>query len=324
MSKAVEPSGEFMELLSDALRAGPGSPEWHQAVLELRKQGGEAQADEYTLLWTARERLASGKDYRSVKPGPGFTRRLMDGIERLPAQGKKTRTAPVATIIAVTSLLVLVGVVAIVAYWIYGTRPATLSPTREDPAALVFVQPTLDHDFRTSLPADWRAIGSLPLVTDNGLRPGVAPAADYTGGGIVSPALPAAEPFALEIDLQGSAADGLVPQIFVTDRAEFSPDRATGPHELVWTLQEGQAQVVLPTGRVEGARQPVDARTTVRLVVTRDAALVETDGQRLWAGPHGLASDRPRYVGVRFLAKAGRKSDLAVTALRVQKPAVAR
>jgi len=49
--------------LTDALRAGPGSPEWRDAVARIRAQGGD-QADEYLLLCTAREHLASGKSYR--------------------------------------------------------------------------------------------------------------------------------------------------------------------------------------------------------------------------------------------------------------------
>src|SRR3954465_12530548 len=162
MSKTAEPSDDFMELLTDALRAGPGSPEWHQAVGELRKQGGNPAADEYKLLWTARERLASGKQYRSVKAGPGFTRKLMDGLERLPAAGRKTRSAPVATLIALASLLVIIGVIAVVAWWSYNTAPDH-SATKEDLTTLVFTQTILDTDFATSLPEGWRTIGSLPL-----------------------------------------------------------------------------------------------------------------------------------------------------------------
>src|SRR4051812_39135997 len=161
MSKLAEPSDDFMELLTDALRAGPGSPEWHQAVIELRKQGGDTAADDYKLLWTARERLASGKQdrsvkagaggspwvfggrerlasgkqYRSIKAGPGFTRRLLDGIERLPVPGTKARSAPVATIIALASVLVLLGVIAVVAYW---TWTAPSAPGPENLSTLVF------------------------------------------------------------------------------------------------------------------------------------------------------------------------------------------
>jgi hypothetical protein len=63
-------SEEFMTLLGEALRAGPASPEWHQAVGILRAHGGDS--DEYQMLCAARERLESGKEYRSLRAGPGF------------------------------------------------------------------------------------------------------------------------------------------------------------------------------------------------------------------------------------------------------------
>ena len=51
-------SDQFMTLLTDALRSGPGSPEWNQAVKALRASG--QNADEYAMLTAARESLAGG------------------------------------------------------------------------------------------------------------------------------------------------------------------------------------------------------------------------------------------------------------------------
>src|SRR5271163_3651417 len=70
----------FLQLLTDALRAGPGSPEWHQAVARV-KAGETGQDDEYALLVQARENLASGKEYRQVRAGAGFTRTMMANID---------------------------------------------------------------------------------------------------------------------------------------------------------------------------------------------------------------------------------------------------
>src|SRR4051812_48367275 len=67
MPDAVETNPLF-PLLTDALRAGPGSPEWHQAVAKLRAEG-LADSDEYKLLVTVREHLASGRDYKSIRAG---------------------------------------------------------------------------------------------------------------------------------------------------------------------------------------------------------------------------------------------------------------
>src|SRR5256885_17183726 len=76
-------SDQFMTLLTDALRSGPGSPEWHQAVRQVRAANAEgaAAADEYAMLYAARERLEAGKEYRSVRPGPGFTRKVMESVD---------------------------------------------------------------------------------------------------------------------------------------------------------------------------------------------------------------------------------------------------
>src|SRR5438128_1152250 len=76
-------SDQFMTLLTDALRSGPGSPEWHQAVRQLRtsSEQGAAAADEYAMLYAARERLEAGKEYRSIRPGPGFTRKVMASVD---------------------------------------------------------------------------------------------------------------------------------------------------------------------------------------------------------------------------------------------------
>ena len=84
-----------LQLLTDALRAGPGTPEWRAALETLDSAGG---GDEYKLLYAARERLASGRRYREVRAGAGFTRKVFESIEE-----ESTGTAkplPSANIIA--------------------------------------------------------------------------------------------------------------------------------------------------------------------------------------------------------------------------------
>src|SRR4051812_4481841 len=102
-------SDEFMTLLTDALRAGPGSPEWSQAVKTLR--ASDQNVDEFTLLSQAREHLESGKDYRSVRAGPGFTRKLLAGIDE---EAKGTGGVPTAGIIALLAAGTLLVIVAII------------------------------------------------------------------------------------------------------------------------------------------------------------------------------------------------------------------
>src|SRR3954468_22936627 len=106
---AIE-SDPFFELLTDALRAGPGSPQWHQAVQKLRHDNtlgtalgtAAADADEYRLLCDAREHLESGREYRSVRPGAGFTRRLFTELQDESVPGG---AAPTATVIASLSVV---------------------------------------------------------------------------------------------------------------------------------------------------------------------------------------------------------------------------
>src|SRR5260370_130598 len=105
----------FLILLTDALRAGPGSPEWREAVSKLKTAG--ENGDEYRLLVEARESLESGKDYRSVRAGPGFTKKLLTNIDR--EQPPAKRTVPVAGLIAILAGAVILAVLSVVVYELY-------------------------------------------------------------------------------------------------------------------------------------------------------------------------------------------------------------
>src|SRR3954463_13582132 len=114
-------SEQFMTLLTDALRAGPGSPEWHQAIGVLRTSGTSASADEYQMLVRAREDLESGRDYRSVKAGAGFTRKGLQAIEEEGA--RKTSGLPSATLIAILATGVILAVVVVIAVSTFRNSP---------------------------------------------------------------------------------------------------------------------------------------------------------------------------------------------------------
>ena len=65
----------FFQLLTDALRAGPASPPWREAVAKLREQGGDGPgpgSDEYRLLIEARQNLEVGKGLSPGPPRPGI------------------------------------------------------------------------------------------------------------------------------------------------------------------------------------------------------------------------------------------------------------
>src|SRR5438034_11400942 len=88
-----------LELLTDALRAGPGTPQWRQALSAVEHTPG---ADEFKALYTARERLASGRTYREVRAGPGFARKVFEAIDEQEAT-RGPRLPAAANLIAAAS-----------------------------------------------------------------------------------------------------------------------------------------------------------------------------------------------------------------------------
>lgn len=314
----------FLVLLTDALRAGPGSPEWRDAVAKLKTSG--QNVDEYRLLIEAREALESGKEYRSVQAGSGFTRKLMTNLEQEPPGDTNRRPFPIAGFIAALAGLVILGLIALVVYKVVARNP--VSPgTRssiDDLQSTYFPNPVLAASFDDGIPAGWRTIGSLPVTADKGLRPGDAavPEGGYIGGGIVMTApLAADQSFSAQITLEiKGTGDALIPQVFVSNSPDFSPDRATGPQELVWQLQANEEKVVVD-GRVE-RQSPLPSHIqslTIRFVLNKDLAIVESDGKRLWSGPNSLG-DQPRYLGVRFVRTNGKSTgDVSFQKIQVQK-----
>jgi hypothetical protein len=315
-------SDQFLMLLSEALRAGPGSPEWHEAVGRLR-QGGRADASEHELLIRAREDLESGKEYRSIRAGAGFTSRLMHTIE---ADAGQRQRPPVATWIAILSGAVLFGAIGFIAYVI--SRGGGPLPAVDALANTYFVNTLLNTSFDGSLSgADWREIGALRLETWHGLRPNIDEADEtQLGGGIVwNQPLKSDSPVEIEanIKLQRPSRD-LIAQLFITDDPSgFSEDKGISAHELIWLFQAGQQKVLLPGGKVDvqsavGRERGV---LNLRIAIDRDVGIVEEQGKRLWAGAHGLANS-PRYVGIRFLRTTSEREDpgIAFTSMRIQTP----
>ncbi len=318
-------SDPMLTALSDALRAGPGSPQWRDAVNRLREQGGD-QADEYLLLCTAREHLASGRTYREIHAGPGFSRKVMQAVEQEHAGGP-SRVAPTAGIIALLSAVVVIGVVASAGYVIWRNSGSTPSP-RQDLGQIYFTETELNVQLNAA-PKGWRQVGALPLTFEKGLRPGDAPAGDaeFVGGALLweQSVLPS-KPMQVEVTLRlPSPESKVVAQVFVTDDPSLSDARATSPHELAWTYRAGAASVALPSGRVEPATfKPGPKQQTVEVRIQFDAqsAAIDMGGKPVWSGPHGLDTAKPRFIGVRFLAPAGAQADSGASfqSIELKKP----
>lgn len=336
MSATDLQSDEFMTLLTDALRAGPGSPEWHRAVGVLRASGAK-DGDEFQLLVRAREDLESGKDYRAVRAGAGFTRKVLTSIEE--QAGAAPRGLPSANLIALLAGGVILAVVVVVAVVLM--RGPTPGPDKDKIAALrslYFVRPVAAADFDTikdlkEVPADWKVVGDVPLqVSGKALRPLTTQPTngdkrEYRAGALqLAESLPADQPALVEANLRvARAGDAVVPQVFVSEGP--LDEKAAARRELVWVLKGGQPQVYKPTdGDVTLAAsgekiKPAPATLQVKIRLDRETVIVETNDGKLYEGPHQLSADKPRTVGVRFLRKTGDGSDGAMlTSVRVLKP----
>src|SRR5947207_13523947 len=135
-------SDQFLKLLTEALRAGPGSPQWHEAVNHL-KSSSLADADEYRMLINAREHLESGRDYRSIRAGAGFTRKVMSAIdEEAAAQAPAPPSASTIAIVAAAAVITVIVIVLVI--WYLRGPP---QPNPNDLATIVFAQTTASTDF---------------------------------------------------------------------------------------------------------------------------------------------------------------------------------
>jgi hypothetical protein len=314
------PSDPFIQLLTDALRAGPTSPEWQEAVDRL-STGHTGPVDEYKLLMQARDNLAAGKAYREVRAGPGFTRKVLADIDKDVAATAAKKNPMSAGLISLLGGGLMVLALMTIIFWVIQGSGGPVVP--EDLANEFFGKPLGETATLTApLPLGWKLIGPLPLDPLHNLTPQVKQSsADYQGGAVVSTGgIPSSESFSVEatFDFQ-HVSDEVVPQLFVTDDPNFSPDKATSPHEIAWMVRGGLAQVVLPNGELSSSAKKMNdgQSTSARIVIGARDAVVFCDGQIIWSGPSQLATDKLRYVGVRILCrKDDKRSIVSVKDLR--------
>ncbi len=313
-TQQLEPDGpELMELLAEALRAGPASPPWRRAV-ELIGVAGDQRA-QYQRLCRVREDLESGRQWRSVRAGPGFTRRVMENLEQAPPRGGW----PVASLVAWVSLAILLGLGLLLAVMFRGQ--SAQNDALADLERLYFLTPLAGGAFDGAGLAGWKPVGAA--IGASGLSGDSADGA-WRGGALVYPtALAADRPVALEALLNISRpAEELIFQLFVSDQADFDAQRATTPHELVWMIQGRSARLVLPDGTSRQAPEAIGGgELRVRLVLQGTAVVASVNGRRVYGGVNMLDGHRPRTLGIRFLQKGQLKSDaLSVSAVRILRP----
>jgi hypothetical protein len=322
-------SDPFLQLLTEALRAGPGSAQWGQAVATLR-DGGVEGADEYRLLLRARENIELGRDFRKVTAGPGFTRKVLEAVER---EGTRRNGIPTATIVAILSGVVILGVI-VTAIVIMSRGDAAKDPQQaaiERLEAASFPVAVASANFRGSqtVPGGWRLFGDLPLDFTKGLtagtvsKPATGPTTQtqklfYLGGIVSTDPLSPDEGTALEAELVLPPEGGLqaTSSLFVSDSQDVVTGMSSHAGEIAWIYRDGRA-IISVNGRMTdsvsfGAPGSV-VKVSIRL--NDSTVIIDAGNQRMYAGAHGLQASRPRYAGVTFLRAASEAGEAGNGAL---------
>ena len=314
-------SDTFMELLTEALRSGPASPPWRQAI-EILHAAGE-KGEDYTLLCRVRENLESGKSYRTVHAGSGFTRKLMHRLDEPSGHRSGIPTAAIIAIIASAAVVITIVIMAwmLIAPSQNKTSVAQLRDT-------FFVSALVSQSFESGIPPEFAKIGRLPLLVLGGVKMDPAWKANnrLAGGGLYFKH-PLAPDHTYAVDCTFEIPDpksDLIAQIFLCDNPTFSPDKGVSQKELVCLTQHGKLRVILPDGKtVAESPLTLDAQATASVSVkfNHELVVVEHAGKILYAGAHQLSGDKQRLVGLRFLTHEGsNNSAVTIRSLRVMEP----
>lgn len=316
MQTADFESDAFLKLLTDALRRGPGSPAWREAVVKVRELGPGAENDEMKLLVLAREHLASGQSYRTIRAGPNFTSELMGKLDVEQSGDDAARKPRMTTwVLAVSGLLIFVAL-AFGVWRFVKTEKADGDPS-EPLRSAYFVKPVNEVSFNDAALKALSAGGPLELESRQGVRiDGKTPFAESASEVLwLRDALP---PGAAAADLQlevRKGSDQVIIQFFVTDQPAFTGSTMASPSELAWLLQGSTAKVLTRDGRITAQAAVAKRGVSVRLRLNEKQAVIECDGQIMWSGPHGLRG--ARYVGVRFTRVGSDTGDVRVKSLSV-------
>lgn len=264
-SSALERDAALFERVMDALRAGPGTLEWDEALRQV--EGGKENgvpADvraQVELLTRVRRRLSAGRRWREVSAGDRFTRKLMARIDA----GPERKTLPI------TGWVVVLGLLAVAGAGVYLASELMKSGGVETRGPVGMVgSPVVVWDFCKAWPARTRLEGGLPTVSDaGGWRPQVGPGAgtgSTSATALLDVPLEPQGQVAIEVTLELSAASSaaqkpkgdspdaaVVAQIFVTSSPETlsasrpaqpaGPQQATGDQRTASDLATGSEWV---------------------------------------------------------------------------------
>jgi len=302
---------DMLKLLTEALRRGPGSPEWHNAVEALRTSGAK-EADDFRLLMTVRERLESGQSYREVRAGPIFTRELFDKIETDDSNsgtsaGRKSRTT---LIVSFVCIVLLIGSAVVLVKMMSSGAPRDTAI--EQLAQRLFITPIKSWTFASAIPEGLTTGGDLKLETADGLRLARTKETGYAS-------LFSSDLLHLEggvcVEAQFQYRPGSSGQVAMTiadvNNSSNPPGLGVSLSDEGFSMQNGAA--------VEQIKRSLQAGLyTVRIKLDPNVATIEVDGQTLWQGRHTVRSPAGLIVG---MAKRGKENvDSKLVSLRVLKP----
>jgi hypothetical protein len=286
------------------------------------------------MLVRAREDLESGRDYRSITAGAGFTRKVMAGIEE-EGEAKKTGGMPSANVIAWVAAGVILAVVVVLAVVLLKAPPAADRGNIERLQSVYFINPVaqLRFDDGADVGPEWKMLGEVPLrvAKDKTLAPATTQATkddkrEYKAGALVlAESIAPDQARMVDVTLRvNKPNDAVIPEVFVAE-GPLEEAKGNSGREVVWLLKGGVGQVALPDGSVPGQGEKLDPKrahmVNVKVRFNKDTVIVDSGDKRVYEGPHKLSAQGPRYVGVRFRRKVGDGADgVGLVSVSVLKP----
>ncbi len=308
MQQAEFETDEMLQLLTEALRRGPGSPEWHQALEKLRDSGAK-EADDYRLLMTVRERLESGQSYREVRAGPQFTRELMQKIDDEPDANASAKPRTVL-IVSLVCIGLLIGSIAVLVKLMSNGQPPLDPPLQL--AGQLFVTPVRTWTFDKEIPEGITLGGDLKIEAADGLR---LARTNKTGVATIFSQTPIElrQGVCVEAQIQFVPGAGSQAGIMLSGYANPPAEKSLG----ITLMDSGFA--IVNAAKLEPIKRNLQAGLyTVRVKLDQSHAIIEIDGQIIWQGTHQLSDP----AGVTLsLAKLGNDPARSrVTSLRILQP----
>lgn len=297
---------QLLKVLTEALRRGPGSPEWHEAIERLKQDGVQGR-DEYRLLLTVRERLEAGQEYREVRAGPGFTRELFGKLDSEPA-GASTRRPITAIVVGLICVLVLAGSATVMIGYLSNGEKSDQSVQKL--SQQLFSTPVEQWTFENTIPPSLIATGALRLDPAGGLRAGRAKDDKYPADATLFARTP--------VDLSHG--------VCVESQMQFRPGTDVRPTLVVNASGNAIALTLDDKGFLfhRGSETiPLDRSLqpglyNVRLKLSDTAVIAEVNGQVLWTGTHTLTG--PATPGIRLTRLGKTGGDIRVQSLRILTP----